>query len=209
MNHGKQWQHAAWLALVLAGMARAGPPATVIEPPASSFDTFAQLAEFLDTVQRHYAALDRLKPSAPTTALLRAFLHALDPEASLLTPAEVAALSHPGVGLALTVRDGYPTILSPRDGTPAQRAGLLPGEKITGLNGQPVLGLSPCEVMARLCDPTATNLTLNIFDPVARQHRTIALTPAPPPRFQRGSSLSPTALVTTGWRRSRLQRSNN
>jgi carboxyl-terminal processing protease len=166
-----------WAGLALLALPAA---AEVVVPPPSGFDTFAQLANLLETLQQNYIEPARITPAENTTATLRAFLRALDPEASLLTPAELAMLRATGVGLTLTIREGLPTVVSARDGTPAQRVGLLPGESIVAVDGLPATALSPRELEARLGGPAGSNVTLTVFDPVSREHGVQRLSRAAP-----------------------------
>jgi carboxyl-terminal processing protease len=179
----------------LAGLMALALPASaeVLAPPPSSFDTFSQLAEFLQQLEQHYVEPGQIHPATHTTATLRAFLRAVDPAASLLTPAELTALDEPGVGLTLTLRDAEPTILTPHDGSPAQRAGLLPGERITGVDGRPVAGLSRGELTARLHGPAGSTIVLTVSDPATRQPR-----PVPLSRNQPVPSKNDMTLVAAG-----------
>lgn len=46
-----------------------------------------------------------------------------------------------GIGIIVTPgEDGYVTVVSPIEGTPGERAGLLPGDKITAVNGEVISG---------------------------------------------------------------------
>src|SRR3546814_19908470 len=45
-----------------------------------------------------------------------------------------------GLGIEVTQENGLVKVVSPIDDTPAQKAGLLPGDLITHLDGAPVMG---------------------------------------------------------------------
>ena len=48
-----------------------------------------------------------------------------------------------GIGAYVEMRDGFVTIVSPIDNSPAQAAGILPGDIVTAVDGNDVTGLSP------------------------------------------------------------------
>jgi carboxyl-terminal processing protease len=45
-----------------------------------------------------------------------------------------------GLGMLISFRDNYPTVMSPIDGTPAERAGIRGGDEITEIEGQSTAG---------------------------------------------------------------------
>ena len=48
--------------------------------------------------------------------------------------------SYPGVGIEVAAEDGVVRILRPIEGSPAQRAGLLPGDEIVSIDGDDIGG---------------------------------------------------------------------
>ena len=79
-----------WLALVIP--ARAEEPVT---PLPGTADTFRQLANILDALQKHYIAPDQVRLNEHATLAFREFVRSLDPEADLLTPEQFAATKQP------------------------------------------------------------------------------------------------------------------
>lgn len=67
-----------------------------------------------------------------------------------------------GIGAELVIRDGVPTILAPIPGSPAEKAGLKPGDIITTVDGQDVTGLSLSELGAKVRGPAGSKVTLTI-----------------------------------------------
>ena len=63
---------------------------------------------------------------------------AFDPEADLLTPEEIASTNQSvdataDIGLSFAIREDFPTVISPHDGSPAQGAGLLAGDQVLAI----------------------------------------------------------------------------
>ena len=58
-------------------------------------------------------------------------------------------------------------VITPIDDTPAQRAGLEPGDYVTHLDGEPILGLTLAEAVERMRGPIDSGITLTIMRPGA------------------------------------------
>jgi carboxyl-terminal processing protease len=73
------------------------------------------------------------------------------------------------------VKDGHVVIQSPMDGSPAQRAGLRPGDVILKVDGQNVADLRLDEVVGHILGPAGTQVTLTILDPKTGNTRDVTL----------------------------------
>lgn len=124
-------------ALTLAAALLLAPVVRGAEPPAGATDAFRLFADILEAVQKHSLNAEQLNPAAQAPAAFREFVRQLDPEADLLTSNEFAALPATGASppLVLGVRAGKIVVIAPRDGTAAQRAGLLAGDELADLTG--------------------------------------------------------------------------
>ncbi|HET9222568.1 MAG TPA: S41 family peptidase, partial [Roseiflexaceae bacterium] len=67
-----------------------------------------------------------------------------------------------GIGAYIDVRDEQPLIVQPIEGSPAERAGLRPGDLILKVNGEDVRGITVDELRARVRGPKGTSVTLTI-----------------------------------------------
>ncbi len=80
-----------------------------------------------------------------------------------------------GIGAYVEMRDGFVTIVSPIDNSPAQAAGILPGDVVTAVDGQDVTGLSLQEVVDMILGPAGTPVTLTLFRPETSEDLTLTL----------------------------------
>ena len=55
-----------------------------------------------------------------------------------------------GIGIEITLREGVLTVISPIEGTPAIRAGILPGDRIVEIEGEPTKGITIFEAVRKL-----------------------------------------------------------
>ena len=67
-----------------------------------------------------------------------------------------------GIGIELGVVEGYFTVISPMDDTPAQRAGLAPGDRIKAVNGDSVKGIKLKALIEQLRGEPGSEVTLSI-----------------------------------------------
>jgi carboxyl-terminal processing protease len=142
----------------------------VLTPTPSSFETLSRFTELLEVLQKTYAQPTRINTARSTTAALRGFVRSIDPEADLLTPEEAAVTNELAdtaavVGLNFAIRDGFPTVISPRDGSPAENAGLLGGEQIIAITDVPTAHARRIEVDRLLGGPRDFPVNLRVLDP--------------------------------------------
>ena len=67
-----------------------------------------------------------------------------------------------GLGIEVTMENGYVKVISPIDDTPAAKAGIRPGDYITHIDDTGVLGLSLQDAVEMLRGPVDSNITITI-----------------------------------------------
>lgn len=67
-----------------------------------------------------------------------------------------------GIGIELGIVDGFFTVVAPMDDTPAARAGLEPGDRITGVDGESVKGMKLKRLIKSLRGEPGSEVTLSI-----------------------------------------------
>lgn len=67
-----------------------------------------------------------------------------------------------GLGIEVTQENGLVKVVSPIDDTPAQKAGLLPGDLITHLDGAPVMGKPLQEAIEKMRGAPNTSIVLTV-----------------------------------------------
>ena len=89
-------------------------------------------------------------------AAIQGMLQSLDPHSSYLNKKTFKDMrvqtkgEFGGLGIEVTMENGYVKVVSPIDDTPAFRAGIEPGELITHLDGKPVRGLTLSEAVEKM-----------------------------------------------------------
>lgn len=80
-----------------------------------------------------------------------------------------------GIGAELELRNGEVVVVAPLDGSPAQAAGLRPGDVVVKVDGASVAGLSLRDVVERIHGPVKTAVTLTVRDPGTDETRRLTL----------------------------------
>lgn len=105
---------------------------------------FDQLARVLVLVESQY-----VEPAARTKVTegaIKGMVAELDPHSAYMTPAEYALFQGEtegkfgGVGVEVDFKNDFVTVLAPIEGSPAERAGVKPGDQIIAIDGHPMRG---------------------------------------------------------------------
>ena len=83
-----------------------------------------------------------------------------------------------GIGALMQLKDTHIVVLAPYDGSPAQKAGLKPGDILLKVNGEDISGQSLSQVVGKVLGPAGTTVTLTVADPVTGETRELTITRA-------------------------------
>jgi len=101
-------------------------------------------------------------------AAIVGMLTSLDPHSSYLNAKNFGEMQvqtrgeFGGLGIEVTMEGGLVKVVSPIDDTPAHRAGIEPGDLLTHLDGDPVLGLSLAEAVERMRGRVGTDIRVTV-----------------------------------------------
>ena len=139
-----------------------------------------------DIIQNNYADRQTLQDTNMTYAAISGMVDALGDvgHSRFLTPKmvqqEQRAISgeFEGIGALLRMKDGQPTILTPMDNSPAQKAGLRPGDIILKVNGEDMTGKSLSDIVDRVTGPAGTQVQITVQHPDTGKTETVTITRA-------------------------------
>jgi carboxyl-terminal processing protease len=103
------------------------------------------------------------------TLTMNAILSSLDPYSAYMTPEAFQRYQDNlegkfvGFGVRIEMREGLLTVVTPINGSPAKKAGILPDDIISHLDGKPIEGLSLIEAVEMLRGPEGTMATLTLI----------------------------------------------
>lgn len=115
----------------LVGIHREGITAADVE---KTFPKIKVFSEALNEIQKKY--VEEKDSKELIYGAIRGMMNTLDPHSTFLTPEEFKELEietsgiFSGIGIEITSKDGVLTVVSPIEETPADKAGLSPGDKI-------------------------------------------------------------------------------
>ena len=96
-------------------------------------------------------------------------LRTLDPYSQYLDKEEAQRLettthgAFGGIGISIGIRDGWVTVISPIEGTPAWRAGIQGGDRIIKIDGTSTEGLSLDDAMKKMRGDKGTSVILTMY----------------------------------------------
>ena len=158
------------VALVITGVAGGfvlAPAIGVAQNKTS--ETYRQLNLFGEVFERVRADyVEGVSDEQLVEAAINGMLTSLDPHSSYLNAKNFRDMQvqtrgeFGGLGIEVTMENGLVKVVSPIDDTPAFRAGIKPGDFITHLNGEAVMGLTLNEAVEKMRGPVNTDLKLTI-----------------------------------------------
>src|SRR6266581_952307 len=125
--------------LLLLTLSLGGAVASKINDQAATYENLRLFTEVLSIIQSQY--VDEMPPKELIYGAIKGTLRGLDPHSSFLDPEMYREMqvetsgSFGGLGIEITLRDDILTVVTPIEGTPAYRAGILPGDRIVKIEG--------------------------------------------------------------------------
>jgi carboxyl-terminal processing protease len=80
-----------------------------------------------------------------------------------------------GIGAEVGIKDNQLVIIAPLPDSPAQRAGLHPGDKILAINKESTTGLDTVTAVQKIRGPAGTSVTLTILNDTSKSSRDITI----------------------------------
>jgi carboxyl-terminal processing protease len=149
------------------------------EPPIPSDPTaYEQLSVFaraLQLIRQDFVEEGRVAYRDLIRSALRGMLSGLDPHSQFLDPKEYKAVQEDtrsrfsGVGLVVTHRDGRLVVVSPMEGGPGLRAGVLTGDHILKIDDQVAERMSPDDASNLLRGETGRAVKLTLYRPSTKE----------------------------------------
>lgn len=145
-----------------------GMPGDKQSPSEAEFDLVEEAWQVIisDYVDIKDVDLNRLSEGA-----IKGMIEALDDPYSGYFDAEQYELSQyslegsfGGIGIEITINgEGQLTVIAPIAGTPAQREGILPGDKIVGIDGATTEGMNMVDAVLKIRGEPGTDVRLSIL----------------------------------------------
>lgn len=131
---------------------------------------FDRLAEVWEILGRDHIDREQLDPAGVSDGAIRGMVQSLDdPYASFLDAEQFGVESQDfqgffeGIGAQVAMQDGQVVIIAPMPGTPAQRAGIRPGDVILGIDGESTANISLLEAVSKIRGEKGTTVELLVM----------------------------------------------
>lgn len=136
---------------------------------AQTTDVYEQLDLFGNVFERIRGQyVEEVDTSELIAAAINGMLTSLDPHSSYLPPEDFDDMrtqtrgSFGGLGIEVTQEEGFIKVVTPMDDTPADLAGVEPGDLITHVDGEPLLGLTLSEAVEMMRGPVGSEIIVTI-----------------------------------------------
>ena len=123
--------------------------------------------EVLRQIEKSY--VEPQEPQELIYGAIKGMVHNLDPHSSFMTKEEYRELmletkgSFTGIGVEITVKDNFLTVVSPIEGTPADKVGMKAGDKIIKIENTRTKDMSLMEAVKKIRGPKGTKVNLTIM----------------------------------------------
>lgn len=123
--------------------------------------------EVLRQIEKSY--VEPQEPQELIYGAIKGMVHNLDPHSSFMTKEEYRELmletkgSFTGIGVEITVKDNFLTVVSPIEGTPADKVGMKAGDKIIKIENKRTKDMSLMEAVKKIRGPKGTKVNLTIM----------------------------------------------
>ncbi len=132
-----------------------------------AYDTLKVFSEVLTLVRQNY--VEPTNSRELIFGAIRGMLESLDPHSSFMPPELYKEMqvetqgSFGGLGIEITVRERYLTVVAPIEGTPADRAGIVAGDRIIRIDNAPTKDMTLVDAVRKLRGPKGTPVTITIL----------------------------------------------
>ena len=136
---------------------------------ASNKDLYEKLDVFgdvFDIIKKNY--VEDVNDKEVIEYAINGMLQSLDPHSGYMNTEIYVEMQEEtrgefgGLGIEVTMENGYVKVISPIDDTPAAKAGIRPGDYITHIDDTGVLGLSLQDAVEMLRGPVGSNIIITI-----------------------------------------------
>ena len=155
-------------AIALFAFSTTHQAAVAVERPAYD-ETFEQLELFADVLARVRSQyVVEVDDSELIEDAMNGMLQSLDPHSSYISPDSFKDMrmntkgEYGGLGMEVTMEDGFVKVIAPIDDTPAKKAGVKAGDFVTEIDGKSLLGFTLSEAVDQMRGKPGEDINITI-----------------------------------------------
>ena len=140
-----------------------------IKAQSNNEETYRQLTLFGDVFQRvREDYVEEVSDQDLVEAAINGMLTSLDPHSAYLPDDNFQKMQvqtrgkFGGLGIEVTMENGFVKVVSPIDDTPADKAGILPEDLIISVDGESIVGLTLNDAVEKLRGPIGSNARISV-----------------------------------------------
>ncbi|MEM6972158.1 MAG: S41 family peptidase [Pseudomonadota bacterium] len=136
------------------------------EDARSTYENLDLFGDIFERVRSTY--VEEVDEEQLIEAAINGMLTSLDPHSSYLPPQNFADIREQtkgefgGLGIEVTMENGFVKVVAPIDDTPAAEAGVEAGDFITHIDGESVLGLNLSEAVEQMRGPVGSGIIITV-----------------------------------------------
>ncbi len=152
-----------FLGVVVAALLIAGLVYALSDNLYASLKDFGEIAS---VVNSQY--VEEVNSQSLIAAGIEGMLSSLDPYSEYLDEKKYSALMEDthgqfeGLGIEITIKDGWLTVIAPLEGTPADRMGIQAGDRIIEIEGVSTKGITADEAVSKLRGKKGTKVSITV-----------------------------------------------
>lgn len=133
----------------------------------STYEDLKVFTDVLGLIQKDY--VEETKSKDLIYGAIKGMLETLEPHSAFMPPKMFKEMQEEtkgrfeGLGIEITIKDGILTVVSPIEGTPAYKAGVLAGDQIVKIDGESTKNFTLMDSVKRLRGPKGTKVTITIM----------------------------------------------
>lgn len=171
----KNFQWFVVLGLLIANLALGAklnmPAVGTAVPEDDPYEMYELFTKVVEQIRSNYVDEEKTAYKDLIEGALSGMLQSLDPHSQFMDKEAFHAMKEDtsghfgGLGITIGLRDMVLTVIAPMEGTPAFRAGLMPGDRIIEIEGESTDGLALDEAVKRLRGEPGTRVKIKVFRP--------------------------------------------
>lgn len=132
----------------------------------TTYDQLKLLVDVMGIIQENY--VEEKDPKKLLTGAIGGMVRTLDPFSQFMEPESYKEMKTEtegqfgGLGIRISVKDNWLTVITPIPGTPAYKAGILPDDKIIKIEGKITEGISIEDAVKKLRGSPGTKVSITI-----------------------------------------------
>ena len=150
----------------------------------SAYPSLELFSYVLEKVRKDYVDGQKLTYQDLVYGALKGMLNTLDPHSEFMEPDKYKELQSDtqgafgGLGIVISMKDNFVTVVSPMDDSPGAKAGILAGDRIIKIDGRSTEKMALQDAVKNLRGEPGTDVRISIFRPSTAQIKDYKLTRA-------------------------------